>query len=152
MFERIARIYYRIREIIGYLFFGVLTTLVNYAVYILFTDSMGINYLVSNAAAWIIAVLFAYITNKLFVFRARSPDFRHLVIECFGFFLCRGLSGGADMLCMYLLVDIAAINDKIAKVLVNIIVIVLNYFFSKLIVFRKSKKECADEENNIREG
>lgn len=121
------------RELVLYVFFGTLTFLVNIITYFLFLDVLGINYLISNILAWFFSVLFAYITNRIWVFESRSPD---ILREMSLFFGGRIFSGAVDTGLMYLFIDVLTIGDLISKIVVQVIVIVLNYIFSKLIVFR----------------
>jgi putative flippase GtrA len=124
-----------------YLFFGGCTTLVNILCYSLFTKIIGINYLISNVIAWIIAVSFAYITNKLFVFNSKTNEVSSILIEILSFFTFRLLTGIMDMGIMWVSIDILHFNDLVMKVISNIIVIIMNYIFSKLFIFKKNKKD-----------
>ena len=121
------------RELVLYVVFGAFTFFVNIAVYFLFEDVLGVNYLISNIIAWFFSVLFAYITNRIWVFESKSPD---ILKEMALFFGGRIFSGVVDTALMYLFRDVMMIGDTISKIVVQIIVIVLNYIFSKLIVFK----------------
>ena len=121
------------RELVLYVLFGAFTFFVNIAVYFLFEDVLGVNYLISNIVAWFFSVLFAYITNRIWVFESKSPD---ILKEMALFFGGRIFSGVVDTALMYLFIDVMMIGDTISKIVVQIIVIVLNYIFSKLIVFK----------------
>ena len=121
------------RELVLYVVFGAFTFFVNIAVYFLFEDVLGVNYLISNIVAWFFSVLFAYITNRIWVFESKSPD---ILKEMALFFGGRIFSGVVDTALMYLFIDVMMIGDAISKIVVQIIVIVLNYIFSKLIVFK----------------
>lgn len=134
MKDKIILLLRQYREIIAYLIFGVLTTLVNIVVYFVANNLLSINYLISNFLAWFISVLFAYITNRAYVFESTSSQFIKEAIKFFGSRLTTGL---IDMVLMWLLVSFIPINDILIKTLVNIIVIVLNYIFSKLFVFKE---------------
>lgn len=124
------------REMISYLIFGVLTTLVNYVVYEL-CKWIGIHYTVSTIIAWIFAVAFAYITNKLFVFASRSFERSVLIREIIAFVSCRLLSGLCDLGFMIIAVELLSFNDSVSKLLSNVVVVIINYIFSKLFIFRK---------------
>lgn len=126
------------REIIMYLIFGVLTTLVNIISFYIM-DKCKINLYVNNTIAWILSVLFAYITNKLFVFESKSLEPKVLIKEGLSFFGFRLLSYFMDMICIFLMVDIFNINKMISKIVGNIIVIIANYAFSKLFIFKKKE-------------
>ncbi|MEE0941719.1 MAG: GtrA family protein [Methanobrevibacter sp.] len=113
--------------------FGTFTFLVNVVTYFLFQSVMGINYLVSNVLAWFFSVLFAYITNRTWVFESKSPE---ILKEMSLFFGGRIFSGVVDTALMYLFIDVLVLGNTFSKIVVQIIVIVLNYVFSKLIVFK----------------
>lgn len=127
----------RIREVSLYIVFGALTTGVNFLVYFLLAYVLNIYYLISNLTAWFISVMFAYITNRKYVFFSSVKGFFGIRKEALVFIFFRGLSGIIDMLDMYLLVDIIRMNDSWAKILTVIIIIILNYIFSKVLIFRK---------------
>ena len=121
------------RELVLYVVFGTFTFLVNIVTYFLFESVMGINYLVSNVLAWFFSVLFAYITNRRWVFESKSPN---ILKEMSLFFGGRIFSGVVDTVLMYLFIDVLVLGNTFSKIVVQIIVIVLNYVFSKLIVFK----------------
>ena len=121
------------RELVLYVVFGTFTFLVNVVTYFLFQSVMGINYLVSNVLAWFFSVLFAYITNRTWVFESKSPE---ILKEMSLFFGGRIFSGVVDTALMYLFIDVLVLGNTFSKIVVQIIVIVLNYVFSKLIVFK----------------
>ena len=125
------------RETILYLFFGAFTTLVNIVSYLFFTRVILFNFMLANSLAWILAVLFAYVTNKFFVFESKRIEIRFVFKEFLSFVSFRLLSGVVEMLIMYVLIDLLFVNDIIVKVFTNIVVIVLNYLFSKMIIFKK---------------
>ena len=122
------------KELILYIIFGILTTLVNILVYLLFAKIFGVNYLISNIIAWFLSVLFAYITNRLWVFESTSSK---ILKEISLFFGGRLFSGVLDTGFMYLFIDILLLNDFISKIIIQVIVIIINYVFSKIIVFKK---------------
>lgn len=124
-------------EIILYVFFGVCTTLVNILVYYIFSHIFNLGTIISTVIAWILSVLFAYITNKIWVFKSKSWDKNVLFKEMISFFSCRLLTGLLDIGIMYIFVDILKFNDIIIKVISNIIVIIINYIASKLVIFSK---------------
>lgn len=124
------------RGLILYGVFGVLTTAVNMASYYLCFDVLSIPNLLSTAVAWLFAVLFAFVTNKLWVFESKTWGgvwMRELV----SFFSCRAATGVLDMAIMYIAVDRLAQNEMLWKLLSNVIVIVLNYIASKWLIFKK---------------
>ena len=134
----LSDLYKKYKEIINYLIFGGLTTLVSIGTYAIFTKIFNIDYLVSNVLSWVIAVLFAFITNKLFVFESKSKDKALVSKEITNFFFFRIVSLVLEMVIMYVFVDLLAINDLITKIIAQIIVILANYIFSKVFVFKKS--------------
>lgn len=135
MKDKISDLYYQYREIIDYIFFGGLTTLVNIVVFFIFDTILGWPYLVANAIAIILSILFAYITNKLYVFRTSTNELRENIYEFIKFVGFRLLSGLADMASMWILVDLIFIDTNIAKLFTQFIVVVLNYVFSKFFIF-----------------
>ena len=140
LFDFCKEQYLKYKEIINYLIFGVLTTLVNFVVYILLARFIHVNETISNAIAWIISVLFAYITNKIYVFNSKEKERKKIIKEITAFFGCRAFSGILDIGLFYLLVDIIKINDLIAKIFIAIIVVILNYIFSKVLIFKNNSK------------
>ena len=124
------------KETILYLFFGVLSTIVNIGTYFVCSKIMGINFLISNAIAWLFAVLFAYVTNKFFVFESNNINIKFLLKECMSFMSCRITSGLIEMALMYIMIDLMFINDMVVKIITNIVVVILNFIFSKLIIFK----------------
>ena len=121
------------KELLFYIIFGILTTLVNIAVYLFFTKILGVNYLISNVIAWFLSVLFAYVTNRIWVFESVNTN---ILKEITLFFSGRIFSGVVDTLLMFIFIDMLLVNDSISKIIIQIIVVVLNYVFSKLIVFK----------------
>jgi len=124
------------KEVISYLFFGVLTTVVNFVVYFACTDGLHINYLAATAVSWVAAVLFAYVTNRKWVFESKVRGFMPILREMAVFVGCRVFSGVMDMGIMFISVDMIGISDRIAKFITQVAVVVLNYIFSKIIIFR----------------
>lgn len=122
------------KEVISYLIFGVLTTLVNIVVYTVCNDLLQIQYLISNAIAWILSVLFAYITNRKYVFESNNKS---MIDELVKFIGARLSTGIMDMVLMWLLVDILAFNSMVSKIVVNVLVVVLNYMLSKVFIFKE---------------
>ena len=119
-------------EIILYLIFGILTTIVNIISYLFITDILNIHYLISNIIAWFLSVLFAYITNRIWVFKSKNEN----ILKEFGLFISgRIFSGVLDTTLMYLFIGIFFWNDLISKIIINIIVVIVKYVISNLIVF-----------------
>lgn len=137
MVEKALELYRKYREMILYLIFGGLTTLVNIFSYFVLTDVGKIQYLVSTAIAWVLSVLFAYFTNRVWVFRSTASGAKAIAREMGSFFGCRLLSGVIDMGIMFVCVSVLGLPDKVIKILANVVVIILNYLFSKLFIFKK---------------
>lgn len=144
-------------EIFSYLFFGVCTTVVNIVVFQLCCSALGIHALISNVIAWIFAVAFAYITNRIFVFRSNENSLTGIAREVGSFVAARLFSLLVDELIIWLMVDVmgyiaierllADILDcplkdaksLFAKLCSNVVVVILNYILSKLIIFKKGE-------------
>lgn len=123
------------RSFIAYAFFGICTTLVNILCYRVFYFTLALPNVAATVLAWLLAVLFAFVTNKLWVFK--SPSFAPAVLmgELMKFFVCRIATGLLDVTVMWLAVDKMRQNAMLWKVISNVVVIVLNYVASKLVIF-----------------
>lgn len=136
MMSWISKQFERYQEVITYIIFGVLTTLVNFVVFYFFDSVLGISYLIANGISIVAAILFAYVTNKKYVFQSNAVDWKEQVRE-FGLFVTmRAGTGVFDMLSMFVLVSVLTVNSNLAKLLTQFIVVVLNYVFSKLVIFK----------------
>lgn len=124
------------KEIIKYLIFGILTTLVNILCFYIL-DKLNIDIYINNTISWIVSVIFAFITNKLYVFESKSLDIKTIFKEGTSFLGARIFSYFVDMGTIYLLFDGLKINKLISKIVSNIIVIIINYIFSKFIFKKK---------------
>ena len=124
-------------EVLSYLIFGVLTTVVNYLVYMPVYNILGLSAALSNAIAWVVAVAFAYLTNKPFVFKSHDWSRETVIPELTKFVSCRLASGAMETVILLVAVDMLGWNGNIWKLLTQVLVVILNYVFSKLIVFRK---------------
>lgn len=125
------------KEVILYLIFGGLTTLVNIGVYYLCDTILHWGTIASTIIAWFLSVIFAFITNKIFVFESKEISAKKLFFETVSFFACRGFSGLLDLAIMWTTVDLLHWNGLLMKIISNIFVIIINYVFSKWIIFRK---------------
>ena len=141
MLKKILRLAEKYKSIIMYLIFGVLTTVVNVVTYYISAHIFSVNTVASSVIAWFAAVLFAYITNRKWVFNSRQTGFKNILFEISRFFLCRFATGVVDWVIMYVFVDLLSFNDIIIKISANIIVIILNYVASLLIIFRKKDSD-----------
>lgn len=120
-----------------YLIFGVLTTLVDYVSYAILLQ-IGVSYITSNAIAITISILFAYVTNKLWVFESQAKELKANFIEFNKFIGTRLFSMAVSMFGLILLVEICRVDEYIAKALLAVLVVVLNYVLSKLYTFKKT--------------
>ena len=114
-----------------------LTTVVNYLVYLPVYNLLGLSAALSNAIAWVVAVAFAYLTNKPFVFKSPDWSMKTVVPELTKFVSCRIASGAMETLIIFLAVDVMGWNGNIWKLVTSVLVVILNYFGSKLLVFTK---------------
>ena len=133
----IKELWNKYKDAIPYVFFGVLTTLVNIGTFGLLWHTFHWNYQVANFLAYWISVLFAYVTNKLWVFNSHTTTWKAFWKEMLSFFLFRAASWVMDQGIMTIGVSVLMGNALIVKVIDNVVVIVLNYVFSKFIIFRK---------------
>lgn len=121
---------------ISYVFFGLCTTAINVVVYHFCYQLCNFPNVASTIIAWIIAVLFAFVTNKIWVFNSRSLQYRIVICEAAKFFVCRLLTGILDVVVMYFTVDLMGWMPILWKILSNGIVIILNYIASKFYIFQ----------------
>lgn len=138
MFQKMKQLFARYYDLIIYLVFGVLTTVVNYIIYLPCFNLWGFSASVSNLIAWVVAVLFAFLTNKPIVFRSHDWSAKVVVPEFLKFVGTRIGSGGLETVILFLAVDMAGMNGNVWKLITNILVVILNYVGSKLLVFRKN--------------
>lgn len=130
----------RLREVISYLFWGCCTTAVNFIIYFLGYKTLALPSWSANTIAWFLSVLFAFVTNRHFVFRSKSKGLAVLK-EGGSFFASRAATGALDIGMLFVMVDVMAWPAFWMKLIVEVIIVVLNYVFSKLVVFRRKKKE-----------
>lgn len=141
--EKIKSLFIKYKEPILYLFFGGCTTLVSWVTYALFAGALGLGVNVSNGLSWVISVLFAFVTNKLFVFESKAHDLKTLLREGGEFVLARVLTGLLTLLGVPLLIrigldqSILGVEGMLAKISMSVIEVLLNYIFSKLFIFKK---------------
>lgn len=136
----IKMLFNKYRSMIYYIFFGGCTTLVNVLTYMLCTRIFNIETMISTIYAWCLAVLFAYITNRFFVFESKNETARSIFVEFLSFVGCRILSGIIDFSIMLIFVDFIGINDLFVKIIANVFVVFFNYIASRLIVFKQHFK------------
>lgn len=140
MIDKCFSIYRKNREVFNYFIVGCMTTLVGLVSYYICVSTFlnpknAIELQIANVISWILAVLFAYFTNRKFVFESTNKK----LAEFIKFILSRLSTLLVDMFCMFLFVTVCSIDDKISKLIVQVIVFVLNYIFSKFLVFRKKQ-------------
>ncbi len=139
--EKIKEIFFKYKEIISYLIFGVLTTIVSLMTYYLLVYTVlnpenVFQLQIANILSWIVGVLFAYFTNRKFVFESKENN---KLKEANKFVISRIVTLLIDMMIMFIGVTVCKFNDKIIKIVSQVIVIVMNYIFSKIVVFKKNK-------------
>lgn len=125
------------KEVTSYLFFGVCTTLINWVSYYILYNICFVSNVVSTIIAWILAVAFAFFTNKRWVFDSKSYGAKTMAKESVSFLLSRVFTGALDVAIMWVAVDLCHFNAILWKLLANIIVVILNYILSKLFVFKQ---------------
>ena len=136
--DYIKKLIHKYKEIILYIIFGVLTTAINIICFYIL-DKLGVNTYINNTISWILSVLFAFITNKIYVFESYDKDKKTWLKEGTKFFGARIFSYFVDMGTIYFLLEIIHIPKMISKIISNILVIIINYILSKLIVFKKKQ-------------
>ena len=142
-YELALKYYKKYDEIINQLIFGVLTTVVTIITYAIFTNTFlssksALDIQIANVLSWIIAVTFAYLTNRKYVFKSKAQGSKRIK-EIINFFLARISSLLVEMLLMYVTVTVLSYNDFICKIIAQAIVIIFNYVCSKLIIFKKEE-------------
>ncbi len=147
--KKLKALFWKYKEPILYVFFGGLTTVVNYIVYFSCTAGLKLGWSAATVLAWVGAVLFAYVTNRKWVFESRTKGARKVALEFLEFVAARLLSLGMEWVTLKLLLDVLHMNTYVyaslpvgefaAKTVAQVIVIVANYVFGKWFVFRKKK-------------
>ena len=138
MKDKLKALFEKYYDLITYVFFGGLTTVVNYLVYLPCYNILGLNASVSNVVSWVVAVAFAFVTNKPFVFRSHDWSAKVVWPELVKFVGCRIGSGAVETAILLLTVDVLGWDGNVWKLITSVLVVILNYVASKLIVFRKS--------------
>ena len=140
MINTLKDIFKKYREIISYVIFGALTTFVDFATYVFLTRVFSLNEDLANIISQVVAIIFAFIVNKLFVFEDKENNFKTVIYQFLKFSSLRLITLSLNSLIFFVMTEFTTINDIITKALVSIIVIILNYIFSKLLVFKKTKE------------
>lgn len=141
MIKKIKKLYNKYKEIVNYLIIGVLTTVVSLVSFYLirifvFTNDSQFDIQLANVISWVLAVLFAFVTNKKYVFESKSTGYQKF-LEMIKFYVSRLTTLGVEMFVMWLLTSPLKVDDMISKIIVQFIIVILNYVFSKLFVFKK---------------
>ena len=125
------------KDILIYLVLGAFTTFVNFLVYFPLLNYCSVSAAVANVLAWVAAVLFAFVTNKPFVFKSKDWSIPTLLPEFTKFIGCRLGSGIIETLFIMVTVDVLTWNGNVIKILISVFVVIANYLASKYFVFRK---------------
>lgn len=134
----IKNLWLRYKELFFYAVFGVGATVINIVSYSVLANAFGKKYfLIANIIAWILAFIFAFITNKLFVFESKSWEAQIAIKEFVGFLSARLATGILDTVLMWLFVSVISLDDTLSKIIINILVIIINYIASKFFIFKK---------------
>ena len=141
LFDLGKTLYIKYKSIILYGIFGGLTTVVDFSVYISFTRLFNLNEQIATWSAWFFAVLFAFVTNRKWVFNAEKTTKKGFIYQIVTFYGSRLLSGFINSAMIFVFFTKLHFNDILVKIFASVIVIILNYILSKLIVFRKSDNE-----------
>ena len=149
--DKIIELCKKYKSVILYLVFGVLTTIVNIVAYFLLDFNRLFNTVINTSIAWVVAVIFAYVTNKKWVFKSKVKGFKDNFKEMMSFFGCRIATGLMDVGIMFVFVDILRYDDMIIKIASNVLVVILNYVGSKLLVFRNKDTGSCDNKENLAE-
>lgn len=135
--ETIKKLWDRYKELALYVVFGGLTTLINIVVYYICRQWMKLAVVPADVIAWFLSVVFAYVTNKVFVFESKSWRAGLVLREAVSFFAARVVSLGVDVGFLYVTVQCLHWWEMPMKIAANVLVIIINYVFSKLVIFRK---------------
>ncbi len=136
MVQLVQRVWQQHRSMWAYLIFGGLTTVVNFVLFGGLTGLVHCPYLISNVIAWFGSVLFAYVTNRRWVFNSQATTARARLKELASFFWYRALSLGVDELIMFVGVSLLAGNSLLVKLIDQIIIVLINWVFSKYLIFK----------------
>lgn len=137
MWDKLKSLFLKYYDLITYLVFGVLTTVVNYIVYLPCYNLLHLGASVSNVIAWVVAVTFAFLTNKPFVFRSHDWSAKVVIPELIKFLGTRIGSGALETLILFVAVDLLRWDGNIWKLVTSVLVVIVNYVGSKLLVFKK---------------
>ncbi len=134
-------LYRKHEEGINYLIFGFLAFALNYILYFVFADAVAMHYMAATGLSWVLTVVFAYWTNRTFVFKSQNKETKAVVTEFVSFIGARVATEVLELGLMYLMVDVMAVNDKISKLICQVIVILANYVLSKIWIFKDTSEK-----------
>lgn len=135
------KFYLKHKEVLLYLLFGGLTTIVSIGTYAWFNVKLGLNELIANVISWIFAVLFAYVTNKIWVFQSRNLKWNELAAEICKFFGGRLFTLAVEEGILFVFITLLHGNSVLVKIIAQVVIVILNYIISKLFVFREKKEK-----------
>ncbi len=141
MVQKIKQLLNQYRELVTYVIFGGLTTLVNFIVYFLCKDLLHIYYITSNVIAWFLSVVFAFFTNKYYVFQKKDFSWKNTSMEFVKFAAGRVVSGAFETGFLYITVDFFHLGENLMKLIASIVVVIINYAYSKLFVFISKEED-----------
>lgn len=139
LLEFIKSTYHKYEDIVLYVIFGGLTTVVSFVTHFGSEYLFHVNTNTAVVISWICAVTFAFFTNKKWVFKSKTNTKSAFAREFFSFYAARLFSLGVESLIMFIFVQKLSYNELLFKILANVVVLILNYVFSKLIIFKKKK-------------
>ena len=134
-------IYKKHEEGFNYLIFGFLAFVLNYILYFLFADTLAMHYMVATVLSWVLTVVFAYWTNRTFVFKSQNKDTDAVWKEFISFIGARVATEVLEVVLMIVMVDVASINDKVSKLVCQVLVILANYVLSKIWIFKDQSEK-----------
>lgn len=134
-------LYRKHEEGINYLIFGFLAFVLNYILYFIFADAIAMHYMVATGVSWVLTVVFAYWTNRNFVFKSQNKEKASVLKEFVSFIGARVATEVLELVLMYVMVDLCSINDKISKLVCQVLVILANYVLSKIWIFKDTTKK-----------
>lgn len=135
-------LYKKHEEGINYLIFGFLAFVLNYILYFVFADAASMHYMVATVLSWVLTVVFAYWTNRTFVFKSQNKGTASVVREFVSFIGARVATEVLEIVLMYVMVTLLSINDKISKLVCQVIVILANYVLSKIWIFKDTNAKA----------
>ena len=127
-------------ELTSYVLFGVLTTAVNFVLYFGLTKIFGVDHIISNIVAWFFSVAVSFVSSKYVVFKDKGKENKKLISEIFEYYSFRVASGALETGALYLFVNVLGFDETVPKFIAAVFVVVVNYLFSKLYIFKGERK------------